>query len=146
MRRRFVLLVFVVVVSCDRAPDSPPFVVRDSAGIRIVENTNPLWQPGQEWRLSPEPVVDIGGGETEEQQLFRVAGALRLGNDRIAIADGGSMELRFYDSNGGHEKSVGGRGEGPGEFQGGAFGRARLGGCLGRSFLLYPCRKLRRWG
>ncbi len=56
------------------APEGRGPVVRDSAGIRIVENTTPQWQEGREWRLSAEPVVGIGGGETEEDQLFRVVG------------------------------------------------------------------------
>ncbi len=92
-------------------------IVRDSAGIRIVENTTPLWQPGQEWRLSGEPVVDIGGGETEEDQLFRVVGALRLRDDRIVVANGGTNEIRFYGPGGAFLSATGGDGEGPGEFR-----------------------------
>src|SRR5690554_6994270 len=35
-------------------------VVRDSAGITIVENSVPLWRDEEEWRLTAEPVVQIG--------------------------------------------------------------------------------------
>ena len=92
-------------------------VVRDSAGIRIVENTTPLWQEGEGWHLNPEPVVDIGGGDAQENQLFRVTGATRLSDGRIVIANGGSMELKFYAPNGAHIFDAGGTGGGPGEFQ-----------------------------
>ncbi|MCH7476079.1 MAG: hypothetical protein IIA27_15625 [Gemmatimonadetes bacterium] len=92
-------------------------VVRDSAGIRIVENTTHLWQDGEAWRLSPEPVVDIGGGDREEDQLFRVVGALRLGDDRIVVANGGTNEIRFYGPGGTFLSAAGGEGEGPGEFR-----------------------------
>jgi hypothetical protein len=98
-------------------PEHREPVVRDSAGVRIVENTAPLWPPGREWTLTAEPVVDIGEGTAEEYQLFRVEGAARLSDGRIVVADGGSQELRFYDSAGRHERSIGGRGSGPGEFQ-----------------------------
>ncbi len=97
--------------------DAGVVTVRDSAGIRIVENTTPQWQEGERWRLSPEPVVDIGGGDREEDQLFRVVGALRLSDDRIVVANGGTNEIRFYGPGGAFLSASGGEGEGPGEFR-----------------------------
>jgi hypothetical protein len=93
-------------------------VVRDSAGIRIVENTTPLWQPGEEWRLSETPAIDIGttNGDSD-QQLFRVVNAFRMRDNRIVIANAGTHELRFYDAVGNHLHSVGREGDGPGEFR-----------------------------
>ena len=44
-------------------------------------------------------------------------GALRLKDGRVVIADGGSSLLRFYDESGRHSLSVGGQGEGPGQFR-----------------------------
>jgi len=69
------------------------------------------------WRLSPEPVVDIGGGDREEEQLFRVVGALRLSDDRIVVVNGGTNEIRFYGPGGAFLSASGGEGEGPGEFR-----------------------------
>lgn len=93
-------------------------VVRDSAGITIVENTSPLWAEGEAWRLSAEPSVDIGVLEGDpEYQLFEVSGAARLPDGRIVIANGGTHELRFYDAAGRFLRSVGREGEGPGEFR-----------------------------
>ena len=119
MSKLFLLLpVALAIAAC--ATDSPEHrepVVRDSAGIRIVENTTPQWQEGEVWRLSPEPVVDIGGGDREEEQLFRVVGALRLSDDRIVVANGGTNEIRFYGPGGTFLSASGGEGEGPGEFR-----------------------------
>jgi hypothetical protein len=67
--------------------------------------------------LSPEPVVDIGGGDREEEQLFRVVDALRLSDDRIVVANGGTNEIRFYGPGGAFLSASGGEGEGPGEFR-----------------------------
>ncbi len=111
------LLVIITFAACGsdtgRGSDT---IVRDSAGVRIVENTTPQWRGGEEWRLSTEPSVDIGGGDVEEDQLFRVVGALRLSDGRIVISNGGSNEIRFYDDGGEFVKSTGRQGEGPGEF------------------------------
>ena len=92
-------------------------VVRDSAGVRIVENSGLRWTAETAWRLSSEPLVDIGGGDDEQQQLFRVTGALRLSDGRIVVANSGTHELRFYDPQGTYLSSLGGEGGGPGEFR-----------------------------
>ena len=104
-------------VACVDDRQSSTAVVRDSAGIRIVENTTPQWRDGEEWYLSPEPMVVIGGGDTEEEQLFRVVAALRLSDGRIVVANGGTNEIRFYGPEGAFLSASGGDGEGPGEFR-----------------------------
>ncbi|HUF28217.1 MAG TPA: 6-bladed beta-propeller [Gemmatimonadaceae bacterium] len=89
--------------------------VRDSAGVQIVENPGDLRVPG--WTLSPEPTVSIGVLEGEPAyQLDQVRTAL-LQRDRIIVANSGSRELRYFDLDGRHVKTAGGRGGGPGEFQ-----------------------------
>ena len=92
-------------------------MVRDSAGIRIVENRGPAWQGSRGWRVSRGPSLTIGVLEgPEEYQLFRARSAIRLDDGRIVVANAGSSELRFYDSEGRFLVAVGGEGEGPGEF------------------------------
>ena len=112
-------LLVTLNLACGGAGDGAPAVtVRDSAGIRIVENTTPQWQPGQEWRLSAEPVVDIGSVSAgEEYELFQVWSPVRLSNGSIVVVNGGSQELRFYDADGRFVRAAGRRGGGPGEFQ-----------------------------
>ncbi len=97
MRRCHALLLPIVAACVTDSPEHREPVVRDSAGVRIVENTTPLWQPGQEWRLSPEPVVDIGSVSAgEEYELFQVWSPVRLSNGSIVVVNGSSQELRFY--------------------------------------------------
>jgi hypothetical protein len=91
---------------------------RDSAGIRIVENARPAWSTADALRLSITPTLVIGTRPELSYELSRVAGTARLSDGRISIADGGSHELRFFDSAGTFLNSVGGRGGGPGEFTG----------------------------
>ena len=90
--------------------------IRDSAGIRIVEN------PGDdarlpEWSLGAEPRVAIGVLEGEPAYQLDQVRASVLHGDRIVIANGGSMELRVFDLEGKHIATGGRKGGGPGEFQ-----------------------------
>ena len=118
----------------DAAPPDGGVSVRDSAGVTIVENRAPRWGDGDEWRLAPEPTLTIGVLEgLDEYQLFRVAGARRLSDGRIAVVNTGTSEIRFYDAEGGFLHSIGRSGEGPGEF----LAMSRLWPLAGDSLALY---------
>ena len=110
----WVLLLF----ACTGSPnqDAAGAVVRDSAGVRIVENHQATWDVP--WRVSDEPSLTIGRTEGQEgDELYQVTGALRLGDGAVVVANSGTLELRLYDRDGTYVRSVGGRGGGPGEFQ-----------------------------
>ena len=73
---------------------------------------------GPQWRLSPSPVVSIGVVDgAPEYQLLYVRGATRLSDGRIAILNGGSHSYFLYDRGGRFLRSVGRKGQGPGEFE-----------------------------
>ncbi|NIN72091.1 MAG: hypothetical protein GTO46_09275 [Gemmatimonadetes bacterium] len=94
-------------------------VIRDSAGIQIVENTAPSWAEGEGWELSKTPVLSIGELEGDPRyQLYEAYDARRLSDGRIVVANAGSSELRFYDGKGKFKGAAGRKGGGPGEFQG----------------------------
>jgi hypothetical protein len=118
------------LVGCAPEGDTSPAAavsVRDSAGIEIVEVRNPFWGPGDGWTLGRDPILEIGRVDgAEPYQLFRVAGAFRLGNGSILIVNRGTQELRWFDPRGQHVRSVGGPGGGPGEFDS-LFGAGALG-------------------
>ncbi|WP_419950444.1 hypothetical protein [Candidatus Palauibacter sp.] len=107
-------------VACGGGPDAAGglrSVVRDSAGVTIVENRRPLPESRLGWRVGPEAAVSIGTAEGDAAyELFRVGGAMRLSDGRIVVANAGTGELRVYDPDGVHLASWGGQGDGPGEF------------------------------
>ncbi|MGD8727344.1 MAG: hypothetical protein PVH40_06845, partial [Gemmatimonadales bacterium] len=73
---------------------------------------------GQVWHLSAEPSLEIGTVEGDPRyELFRVAGIAELADGRIAVANGGSSEIRFYDEHGVFVHTTGRTGEGPREFR-----------------------------
>jgi hypothetical protein len=91
-------------------------VVRASAGITIVENPDPDGVDLPVWRLSAEPIVEIGTIDgPDPYQFHQVVSALRRAGDTIAVLDRGSAEIRFFDPKGRHVRTAGGAGEGPGE-------------------------------
>ena len=109
----------VLLFGCSRAGELEPQVLRyDSAGIEIVNTTRARWTETDGWQVFPEPLVSIGKVSGEEPYLLGdVVGAVRLRDGTVVVADGQPAELRFYDSTGVFMDAVGGRGEGPGEFQ-----------------------------
>jgi hypothetical protein len=92
-------------------------VVRDSAGIRVVENYQASWAAGRGWRLESAPSIEIGVEEGEAPyQLYRVLDAARLSDGTILVSNSGSGELRSFDPAGSFIRSIARHGAGPGEF------------------------------
>jgi hypothetical protein len=121
---RFSLLCLVAVSACGTAGSgsttagSGP-VVRDSAGIRIVENSGPAWTGPAGWSVVDSPLVDIGGVAGDPAyDLSQVNTVVRLSDGRLAAAVGGAFQVRFFDPAGTHLTSSGAKGSGPGEYQG----------------------------
>jgi hypothetical protein len=112
------IVVLIGLAGCSDGTSMGSSLVRDSAGITIVENSIPLWLDGGGWRVSGEPMVDIGQMDgAPEYQFYQIAGAVRIRGGRLAVANGGSGEIRLYSSSGEFLEAKGGKGSGPGEFE-----------------------------
>lgn len=110
--------ILLLAACAHRADQELAVVVRDSAGIHIVEDGAPMWTDITRWQVSSAPLLDIGADQNDpDQQLYDVSGVLRLSDGRIIVADGGTRELRFYDRTGRLAGRAGREGEGPGEFR-----------------------------
>lgn len=102
---------------CGRAESVSSVIRSDSAGIMIVESATAQWDEGREWRLDG-PTVSIGSVDgPPDTQLHRVRAVSLLPDGRIAIANGGTAEIRLYDAEGRWIRSLGREGAGPGEFR-----------------------------
>ena len=133
-------LLLSLVAGCGpEAASGPAATVRDSSGVTIVENQESIPPDGGGWILAVRPSLVIGSlDEDEDNGLYRVRGALRLPDGRIAVADDGSRVLRIYGADGALVRKLGGEGEGPGEFS-----SVILTGLLGDSLVAVD-RRLRR--
>lgn len=93
-------------------------VVRDSAGIVIVDNRAAAWTAASAWRITRTPELEIGQSDgPAEFQFHSIAGAIRRPDGRLVVADGGVSEIRLYESDGTFVRGVGGPGDGPGEYR-----------------------------
>jgi hypothetical protein len=111
----------IALAACGADTNAPPeqlgYTVRDSAGVAIVENTEPEWGDTDGWRISPEPRLTIGVMDgPQEYMFFRARVARQLDDGRLLVTNMGTSEVRFYDAQGTFINASGSEGEGPGEF------------------------------
>ena len=127
MKLAFGLTALILAMVACGQPDEPPAggdgtptpaaEVRDSAGLRIVENPRPPEGSRLGWRVGSEPAVSIGALEGADPYLLDgVRDLLTLPDGRIVVANRGTHELRVFDAAGSHLATWGGEGQGPGEF------------------------------
>jgi len=120
MRKSWIACACALTAACgggERAAAGP--VVRDSAGIEIVQNGGPAWGERDAWRVAAEPALEVGVGEGDARYQFAaVADALRLSDGTLVVADGQAQELRAFDAAGRWIRTMGKKGGGPGEFNG----------------------------
>ncbi|HUE97046.1 MAG TPA: hypothetical protein VMN39_10320 [Longimicrobiaceae bacterium] len=115
--RALLPLLGLLIAGCS-PPDAAreAVAIRDSSGIRIVENGEPLLGEGS-WSVSAEPLLQIGVADGDERQdLHRVAGAIVLSDGRVVVANLPAPMVRWYGADGAFLVGAGRPGGGPGEF------------------------------
>lgn len=113
-RRAGGVLLLAGLAACgDGAP--PDFAVADSAGVRVAVTADGPLVYGE---VDPEPLLSLGGPDASGPAQFSGIRGIHVdAEDRLWVVDGTSAEVRIFDADGGHRKTVGGQGEGPGEFR-----------------------------
>lgn len=89
-------------------------VARDESGPRVAESTlESSWRSTGEWTLEEDlRLTGPPGG------YFGIVGGLATDSrDNIFVLDGRAQQILVFDFEGAHVRTVGGKGEGPGEFQ-----------------------------
>lgn len=115
----------ILLAACGGGGDAAAPAVRDSAGVRIVENAGPA---PAEWVMAAQPSVDIGGTAGDPlTDMGQIVGVVRLEDGRLVVANGQGPDVRYFDAAGAHLVTAGRRGAGPGEYQAMA-GLLRVGG------------------
>ena len=119
-RRITVAFIVLGAPGCQQERETPSVQqteVRDSAGIRIIENPRPAEGSRLGWRIGPEPTVSIGERDGDEaHMLYFPSSFFRFPDGRIVVANRGTEEVRVYDGSGTHLTTFGGEGDGPSEF------------------------------
>lgn len=126
-------ILLLATAACEAPASAPEVVVRDSAGVRIVETASAVRFPAP-ITIPDTQAVRIGAVAGDPEYLLsRVVGAMQLPNGEILIGNRGTNELRFYDPQGQFLRSEGREGEGPGEYE---YLRA-LGRCRADGFVAF---------
>ena len=88
-----------------------------AGGTIVVSNpAQGLWDSASAWRVVEE--LRIGTAEGSGPDLFGNVGAIEVdGLGRLWVAETQAQELRVFDREGGHVRTVGRKGGGPGEFR-----------------------------
>jgi hypothetical protein len=108
----------VVLGACGTDVPNDLSVIRDSAGITIVENAPDAAERVPRWAIGPDPSLSIGVAEGNPGYEFhRVLDAALLSDDRIAVLDWGSRQVRLFGRDGQLVAVQGREGGGPGEYQ-----------------------------
>jgi hypothetical protein len=118
VKARSIAAVLVLVLGACRTAETGEVVsTRDSSGVEIRTATRPSWPADGGWRIDTVPSLEIGLESGEEPyQLNRVFEALRVPDGSVLIGNSGSGEIRVFDREGRFQRSIGRRGNGPGEF------------------------------
>ncbi|MDZ7778340.1 MAG: hypothetical protein U5R14_00095 [Gemmatimonadota bacterium] len=118
VRSQTLVALAVALSACAEADSATEaVVVRDSAGIRIVE-TEATGRFDASWQVDDTPTWGVGEVEGDSGYLLsRVVGAMQRPDGSVLVANGGTNELRLYDASGTLARVIGREGEGPGEFQ-----------------------------
>lgn len=104
----------IALSACRSAPQASVRVA-DSTGVRVTLSRD---ADRTFAAIDPRPLMDLGGPDvTDPTQFSRIAGLYLDPQGSVWVADGGSAELRLFRPDGTHWKTMGGPGEGPGEFR-----------------------------
>ena len=110
-----VALALLLGACSQQAPPETETVYIDSSSAQIVTSTPASSEAT--CTFSEEPVLVIGNNEEDDNQWFStIRGMGRLSDGSVAVVDRTSAEVRIFDASGRHLRSMGQRGEGPGEF------------------------------
>jgi len=108
----------LAVNACRGSEPRSAYAFHDSAGVQVISNPNAVSGDSGCPEVDSVPAFTIGGAEADgPYDLVRVAGVLGLADGNVAVLDGATSELRFFDSAGRHVRTVGRPGTGPGEYQ-----------------------------
>lgn len=104
----------VLFAGCTSGELAPHEVVRDSAGVSIIDN---LDRPDPARWTVGAPVLVLGD-DIDAEGFGLIVGVLSFDDGTIAVADAIARSVRLFDDSGTALGSTGRRGEGPGEFEG----------------------------
>jgi hypothetical protein len=114
--RTFALLLFSAMVIAFFGSNAIAQKIEVKDGVRIVHNDKPLW--GKEPKIKLEFVHKIGGLDAVDENsiMFKIWNIAVDQTGNIYILDTGNARVQVFNSGGKFIKTIGSKGQGPGEF------------------------------
>lgn len=109
------LSIFIVTYSCDEQSNGWKGTIEEIDGVTVVKNPKETMYTGDVLRLEEDLVL---GREEKEEYLFARITLDVDEDENMYVLDSKSSNIRVYDKNGIYKKTIGKRGEGPGEMVG----------------------------
>jgi hypothetical protein len=112
------VVALIFLAACSKGGTTTEIVVRDSAGIQIIEHPAGTIAAAPKWTLGPATLT-ISGTGGEEGTFTRVTSAAILSDGRVVLVDGMGQTARpvLFSATGTFERALGRSGDGPGEFR-----------------------------
>lgn len=115
---RFILtlsLIFILIFCGEKKSDYPA-TVETIDGVKVVANPDFPRDGTTTYELEEE--LSIGGDVDDEEYVFHRPFDVKVAADgKIFVLDWGDSTIKIYDNNGKYIRTIGGRGQGPGEFE-----------------------------
>jgi len=110
------LLVFVMLVSCRKQKAEWKGSIEEVEGVTVVKNMKePMYS---EDAFSVEEDLSIGEAQGSEEYMFSEAQSVAVADDeRVYVLDSKEAHIKVFDRNGEYIKTIGKKGQGPGELQ-----------------------------
>jgi len=105
-----------IVCGCEEQPTRATAIVVDSAGVQVVTNPPGRIEAVEDWSLSSEPIVEIGGGANPVTPLYQVTAVHPLPDGSVVVGTDSPPRALVLRADGTIQSSLGREGEGPGEF------------------------------
>jgi len=120
MRSKFILVIVlislvIVTLSCTQNEVEWKGTIQEKNGVTVVKNPKePIYQ---EEVLIIEEELSIGDSEESEDYMFSDISHITVDSDgRIYILDRRESHVKLFDQNGKYIRTIGRKGQGPGEF------------------------------
>jgi hypothetical protein len=106
----------IMLVSCGEQKAVWKGTIEEVDGVTVVKNPKEPYYG--ELHLDLEEDLVIGREDDENYQFYRAYDLAVDSGDNIYVADGGNSRIQKFDKNGNYILTIGGKGQGPGEFTG----------------------------